>query len=141
MNWSLPTEEKPILILHGDNVAIMQQIEEQIGAEYVDHIICDPPYGVGAVANTFKDEYSRRDFQAATATWASAAYKIMKKHGWNISLMGSRENAQARYVLGLEDGGWKTHHSPLYWIRRGSFSVAGSIPNSNGSKMGYAPRQ
>ena len=71
---SLPTENDPIRIIHGDNLMVMQQME----AKSVDHFVSDPPYGTGAVKNTFQDEYGRRDFEAETHCWASEAYRITK---------------------------------------------------------------
>src|SRR5208283_4662585 len=133
----LPTTDDPVRIIHGDNVMVMQQMD----AECADHGFTDSPFGVGAVHNTFKDEYGHRDFQAETSVWGREAYKITKPGGWLIAAMGTRLDSLSRFVYGLEDGGWKLHHSPLAWVRHGSFCYANRLPGNDGSRAGFSPKQ
>jgi DNA modification methylase len=110
-------------------------------------IVCDPPYGIGAMGEEWDGTAIRaaagtRDpaeaFERWTERWASAALRVLVPGGYMIAFGAPR--TFHRLVCGVEDAGWAIRDR-LLWLNGQGFPKSRRLADGQGTalKPAYEP--
>ena len=75
----------------------------------IDLLVTDPPYGL---------EFMGKDWDRVvvpTDTWKEC-YRILKQGKLAFVMCSPRQDVLARMIINLQDAGFRTNYSSIYWI-------------------------
>ncbi len=104
-------------IYAGDCIEIMNQLE----AESVDAIVCDPPYGLGFMGKKW-------DVVVPGVEWAQACLRVLKPGGHLVAFGGTR--TIHRLACAVEDAGFEIRNATGAWIYFSGFPKSTRVNRS-----------
>jgi len=119
-----PSREKPFVIHNSDCLEVMKQMPDN----NIDCIITDPPYGL---------KFMGKDWDRAipdVGIWKEC-FRILKPGAFAFIMCAPRQDLQARMIINIENAGFETGFSPLYWTYASGFSKRHNIRKAADKKL------
>ena len=104
------------LMIHGGCLHAMQQLD----ACSVDLLVTDPPYGYS---------FMGKDWDRALPSveiWKEVL-KVLKPGAFGFVMCAPRQDVMSRMILNLENAGFRTDFTSIYWTYASGFPKAGNI--------------
>jgi site-specific DNA-methyltransferase (adenine-specific) len=96
------------MIIHGDCVEEMKKMDEAS----IDAVVCDPPYGLGFMGQSWDNIMQAEDSEVWHLHWALEAIRILRPGGHLAAMGGTR--TFHRLVCAIEDAGFEVRDT-LCW--------------------------
>jgi site-specific DNA-methyltransferase (adenine-specific) len=112
-------------IIHDDCMNILDKIPDN----NIDAVITDPPYGY---------KFMGKDWDKAVPpveVWKQCL-RILKPGAWCLVMSSPRQDVLSRMIINLEDAGFKTDFTSIYWTYASGFPKAGNIGKMVDKKLG-----
>ena len=112
-------------LYHGDNIKVLRTLE----SDSVDLMVTDPPYGYG---------FMGKDWDKAippVELWKECL-RVMKPGAFAFVMSAPRQDVMARMIINLEDSGFITNFSSIYWTYASGFPKAVNISKAVDKKLG-----
>lgn len=128
-------------IINGDSLKVLKKLED----ESVDLICTDPPYGYSFMGKDW-------DKVVPSVEIWKECLRVLKPGGFCFVMSAPRIDVQSRMGTKLEDAGFQTNFSPIYWTYATGFPKATNVgkladkknydeaKNLDGSYVGYQPK-
>jgi DNA modification methylase len=113
-------------LFHGDCNSVLDQLEENS----VDGGFTDPPYGIKFMGKKWDKAIPSVD------TWKKY-FKVLKPGAWMIVFSSPRQDQLSRMITNLEDAGFFTGFTSLYWTYAAGFPKYHYVSNHL-RKKGYS---
>jgi DNA modification methylase len=117
-------------IINGDSLKVLKKLEDNS----VDLVCTDPPYGYSFMGKDW-------DKVVPSVEIWKECLRVLKPGGFCFVMSAPRIDVQSRMATKLEDAGFQTNFSPIYWTYATGFPKAMNIskiidkrPNSNNKK-------
>ena len=91
-------------IYHGDNIKVLRTLE----SDSVDLMVTDPPFGYGFMGLKWDKAIP------PVALWRECL-RVMKPGAFAFVMSAPRQDVMARMIINLEDAGFVTNFSSVYW--------------------------
>lgn len=104
---------------------------KEINDNSIDLLVTDPPYGL---------EFMGKDWDRVvvpTETWKEC-YRVLKQGKLAFVMCSPRQDVLARMIVNLQDAGFRTNYSSIYWSYASGFPKAKN--NRDGSYSGFQPK-
>ncbi len=105
-----------INIFHGDSLDVLPQIP----ADSVDLIVTDPPYGLSFMGKSWDKAVP------SVAIWQECL-RALKPGSFAFVMCIPRQDCLSRMVVNLQDAGFETGFTSMYWAYASGFPKAGNI--------------
>lgn len=102
---------------------------KEINDNSIDLITTDPPYGI---------EFMGKDWDKAlvsTDTWKEC-YRVLKPGKLAFIMCSPRQDVLARMIIHLQDAGFRTNYTSIYWTYASGFPKAANISKLIDKKNG-----
>lgn len=112
-------------IKHGDCLEVLKGMD----AESVDLVCTDPPYGYS---------FMGKDWDKAVPSvevWQQCL-RVLKPGGFAFVMSAPRQDVLSRMIVNLEEAGFRTDFTSIYWTYASGFPKAGNIGKMVDKKMG-----
>ncbi|MCK5607547.1 site-specific DNA-methyltransferase [Candidatus Pacearchaeota archaeon] len=112
-------------IYHGDNIKVLKTLK----SDSVDLMVTDPPYGYGFLG---------KDWDKAippVELWKECL-RVMKPGAFAFVMSAPRQDVMARMIINLEDAGFVTNFSSVYWTYASGFPKAVNISKAIDKRLG-----
>ena len=128
-------------IINGDSLKVLKKLED----ESVDLICTDPPYGYSFMGKDW-------DKVVPSVEIWKECLRVLKPGGFCFVMSAPRIDVQSRMGTKLEDAGFQTNFSPIYWTYATGFPKATNVgkladkknydeaKQLDGSYVGYQPK-
>ena len=128
-------------IINGDSLKVLKKLEN----ESVDLICTDPPYGYSFMGKDW-------DKVVPSVEIWKECLRVLKPGGFCFVMSAPRTDVQSRMGTKLEDAGFQTNFSPIYWTYATGFPKATNVgkladkknydeaKELDGSYVGYQPK-
>ena len=128
-------------IINGDSLKVLKKLED----ESVDLICTDPPYGYSFMGKDW-------DKVVPSVEIWKECLRVLKPGGFCFVMSAPRIDVQSRMGTKLEDAGFQTNFSPIYWTYATGFPKATNVgkladkknyddaKELEGSYVGYQPK-
>ena len=106
-----------MLLLTGD---ALTQLKTQIDDNSIDTLITDPPYGYS---------FMNKDWDKAVIgveTW-SECLRVLKPGAFAAIMSSPRQDVLSRMIVNLQDAGFRTDFTSIYWTYASGFPKAANI--------------
>jgi len=116
---------KVMHLFEGDCLRRMNEMPTNL----VDVIVTDPPYGL---------KFMKKDWDIAIPSvqiWKECL-RVLKPGGFAFIMSSSRQDVLARMILSLEEAGFNTGFTSLYWTYASGFPKAHNISKAIDKKAG-----
>jgi DNA modification methylase len=104
------------MLLHGDSTQVLKDIND----ESIDLLITDPPYGI---------EFMGKDWDKALSSidiWKEC-YRVLKTGKLAFIMCSPRQDVLSRMIINLEDAGFRTNYTSIYWTYASGFPKAANV--------------
>lgn len=126
------------MLLLGDCSALLKDINDNS----IDLIVTDPPYGLVSdelrEGKTFRGGFMGKDWDKAlvsTETWKEC-YRVLKEGKLAFVMCSPRQDVLSRMILNLQDAGFRTNYSSIYWTYSQGFPKAANVSKLIDKNMG-----
>src|ERR1035441_6336486 len=109
----------------GDSELILKDIE----SESVDLLVTDPPYGYSFMGKEW-------DKALPPVNIWKECYRVLKPGTFAFIMSAPRQDVLCRMILNLEEAGFRTDFTSIYWTYSSGFPKAGNIVKSAMKKLG-----
>jgi len=128
-------------IINGDSLKVLKKLED----ESVDLVCTDPPYGYSFMGKDW-------DKVVPSVEIWKECLRVLKPGGFCFVMSAPRIDVQSRMGTKLEDAGFQTNFSPIYWTYATGFPKATNVGKLadkknydeakalEGSYVGYQPK-
>ena len=103
-------------IINGDSLKVLKKLEN----ESVDLICTDPPYGYSFMGKDW-------DKVVPSVEIWKECLRVLKPGGFCFVMSAPRTDVQSRMGTKLEDAGFQTNFSPIYWTYATGFPKATNV--------------
>lgn len=113
------------MLLLGDCNHWLKEVKD----ESIDLIVSDPPYGI---------EFMGKDWDKAlvhTETWKEC-YRVLKQGKLAFIMCSPRQDVLSRMIVNLQDAGFRTNYTSIYWTFASGFPKAANISKLIDKKAG-----
>ena len=128
------------MIINGESSVELSKLDDNS----VDCIVTDPPYGIEFMALSFDKVLPDKKI------WEEC-FRVMKSGSFAFIMTSTRQSLMARLILDLEEVGFNTNFSSIFWAFASGFPKAHNISkalekkgikrdNSNGAYAGFQPK-
>ena len=112
-------------IINGDSLKVLKKLED----ESVDLICTDPPYGYSFMGKDW-------DKVVPSVEIWKECLRVLKPGGFCFVMSAPRIDVQSRMGTKLEDAGFQTNFSPIYWTYATGFPKASNVGKMVDKKLG-----
>ena len=112
-------------IINGDSLKVLKKLED----ESVDLICTDPPYGYSFMGKDW-------DKVVPSVEIWKECLRVLKPGGFCFVMSAPRIDVQSRMATKLEDAGFQTNFSPIYWTYATGFPKASNVGKMVDKKLG-----
>ena len=112
-------------IINGDSLKVLKKLED----ESVDLICTDPPYGYSFMGKDW-------DKVVPSVEIWKECLRVLKPGGFCFVMSAPRIDVQSRMGTKLEDAGFQTNFSPIYWTYATGFPKATNVGKMVDKKLG-----
>ena len=116
-------------IINGDSLKVLKKLED----ESVDLICTDPPYGYSFMGKDW-------DKVVPSVEIWKECLRVLKPGGFCFVMSAPRIDVQSRMGTKLEDAGFQTNFSPIYWTYATGFPKATNVGKAVDKKLGKTRR-
>ena len=116
-------------IINGDSLKVLKKLED----ESVDLICTDPPYGYSFMGKDW-------DKVVPSVEIWKECLRVLKPGGFCFVMSAPRIDVQSRMGTKLEDAGFQTNFSPIYWTYATGFPKATNVGKAVDKKLGVTPK-
>ncbi len=116
---------KPNRLFQGDCLKVM----DMIPTGFVDLIVTDPPYGL---------EFMGKDWDKVVPSievWKEC-FRVLKPGGFAFIVSSPRQDVLSKMIFNIQDAGFKTDYTSLYWTYATGFPKAQNIGKAVDKKFG-----
>ena len=117
-------------IITGDCLEVMRELEDGC----VDLILTDPPYGYSFMGK----EWDRA--VPSIAVWKECL-RVLKPGGWCLVMSAPRQDVLSRMIVNLQDAGFRTDFTSIYWAYASGFPKAQNIGKVIDKRLGLLKTQ
>lgn len=114
-------------LLLGDSKKLLAEL----ATDSVDSIVTDPPYGLEFMAKDWDKTLPPKEI------WAECL-RVLKPGAFAFIMCASRSNLMARLIMDLEEVGFITEFTPIFWSYASGFPKAHKI--EEGKYAGFQPK-
>ena len=111
-------------IINGDSLKVLKKLED----ESVDLICTDPPYGYSFMGKDW-------DKVVPSVEIWKECLRVLKPGGFCFVMSAPRIDVQSRMATKLEDAGFQTNFSPIYWTYATGFPKATNVGRAVDKKL------
>jgi len=111
-------------IINGDSLKVLKKLED----ESVDLICTDPPYGYSFMGKDW-------DKVVPSVEIWKECLRVLKPGGFCFVMSAPRIDVQSRMGTKLEDAGFQTNFSPIYWTYATGFPKATNVGKAVDRKL------
>jgi 16S rRNA G966 N2-methylase RsmD/transcriptional regulator with XRE-family HTH domain len=104
-------------------------LHEDTATDSIDLILTDPPYGI---------EFMGKDWDKAlvhTETWKEC-FRVLKQGKLAFIMCSPRQDVLSRMIVNLQDAGFRTNYTSIYWTFASGFPKAANISKLLDKKNG-----
>ena len=104
------------MLLHGDSLQVLKDINN----DSIDLIVTDPPYGI---------EFMGKDWDKALPSidiWKEC-FRVLKTGKLAFVMCSPRQDVLSRMIISLEDSGFRTNYTSIYWTYASGFPKAANV--------------
>ncbi len=112
-------------IINGDSLKVLKKLED----ESVDLVCTDPPYGYSFMGKDW-------DKVVPSVEIWKECLRVLKPGGFCFVMSAPRIDVQSRMGTKLEDAGFQTNFSPIYWTYATGFPKATNVGKAVDKKLG-----
>ena len=112
-------------IINGDSLKVLKKLED----ESVDLVCTDPPYGYSFMGKDW-------DKVVPSVEIWKECLRVLKPGGFCFVMSAPRIDVQSRMATKLEDAGFQTNFSPIYWTYATGFPKASNVGKMVDKKLG-----
>ena len=112
-------------IINGDSLKVLKKLED----ESVDLICTDPPYGYSFMGKDW-------DKVVPSVEIWKECLRVLKPGGFCFVMSAPRIDVQSRMATKLEDAGFQTNFSPIYWTYATGFPKASNVGKAVDKRAG-----
>ena len=112
-------------IINGDSLKVLKKLED----ESVDLVCTDPPYGYSFMGKDW-------DKVVPSVEIWKECLRVLKPGGFCFVMSAPRIDVQSRMGTKLEDAGFQTNFSPIYWTYATGFPKASNVGKMVDKKLG-----
>ena len=116
-------------IINGDSLKVLKKLDD----ESVDLICTDPPYGYSFMGKDW-------DKVVPSVEIWKECLRVLKPGGFCFVMSAPRIDVQSRMATKLEDAGFQTNFSPIYWTYATGFPKATNVGKAVDKKLGKTRR-
>lgn len=116
-------------ILQGDSTTVLKDIND----ESIDLIVTDPPYALVSEeyreGKNHKGGFMGKEWDKALPSveiWKEC-YRVLKQGKLAFVMCSPRQDVLSRMIINLEDAGFRTNYSSLFWTYGSGFPKAMNI--------------
>jgi len=116
--------------IQGDCNNVLKDTE----TDSIDLIVTDPPYGI---------EFMGKDWDKAvvpTETWKEC-YRVLKQGKLAFIMCSPRQDVLSRMIVNLQDAGFRTNYTSIYWTFASGFPKAANISKLIDKRLGVKREQ
>ena len=114
----------PNRLTRGNCLGAMKRMDDNS----VDQIVTDPPYGLKFMGKSWDKEVP------SLSIWQEC-YRVLKPGGFAFIMCPSRQDLMNKMIANLEQAGFCTNFTPLYWTYASGFPKAHNISKAVDKKM------
>lgn len=112
-------------IYHGDNIKVLKTLE----SDSVDLMVTDPPFGYGFMGLKW-------DKAIPPVELWKGCLRVMKPGAFAFVMSAPRQDVMARMIINLEDAGFVTGFSSVYWTYASGFPKAVNMSKVIDKRLG-----
>jgi len=112
-------------IIQGDCLLSLKELDDNS----IDLIVTDPPYGYKFMGKTWDKAIIGVDI------WKEVL-RVLKPGAFAFIMSSPRQDVLSRMIVNLEDAGFETGFTSLYWTYSSGFSKAGNVGKLVDKKLG-----
>src|SRR6185503_14735724 len=86
----------------------------------IDLIVTDPPYGISFMGKDWDKELSDKE------VWQQC-YRVLKEGKLAFIMCSPRQDVLSRMIISLEDAGFRTNYTSIYWTYSSGFPKAANV--------------
>ena len=116
-------------IINGDSLKVLKKLED----DSVDLVCTDPPYGYSFMGKDW-------DKVVPSVEIWKECLRVLKPGGFCFVMSAPRIDVQSRMATKLEDAGFQTNFSPIYWTYATGFPKATNVGKAVDKKLGKTRR-
>lgn len=114
-------------LLLGDSRKLLRELEDNS----IDTVVTDPPYGLEFMAKDWDKTLPPKEI------WTECL-RVLKPGAFAFIMCASRSNLMARLIIDLEDAGFITEFTPIFWTYATGFPKATKL--KDGAFAGFQPK-
>ncbi len=118
-------QEQQSMIINGDSEQVLKTLKDNS----IDAVITDPPYGIA---------FMGKDWDKAVppvAIWREAL-RVLKPGGFALVMSAPRQDVLSRMIVNLQDAGFDTGFSSIYWAFASGFPKAQNLSKAADKRAG-----
>src|SRR4030095_6763367 len=115
------------MILNGDSLQHLKEIQDN----GIDLILTDPPYGISFMGKDWDKALPSLDI------WKEC-FRVLREGKLAFVMCSPRQDVLSRMIINLEDAGFRTNYTSIYWSYASGFPKAKN--NKDGSYVGFQPK-
>ena len=116
---------KNSMLIHGDSVEELKKLDDNS----VDLVVTDPPYGYSFMGKAWDKALPDKRI------WKECL-RVLKAGGFAYVMSAPRQDVLARMMIDLEDSGFNTSFTSMYWAYATGFPKALNISKAIDKKLG-----
>lgn len=121
-------DNKNSMLIHGDSVEELKKLDDNS----VDLIVTDPPYGYSFMGKEWDKALPDKRI------WKECL-RVLKAGGFAYVMSAPRQDVLSRMMIDLEDVGFNTAFTSMYWAYATGFPKALNISKAIDKKLGVKP--
>ncbi len=116
---------KDSMLIHGDSIEELKKLDDNS----VDLVVTDPPYGYSFMGKEWDKALPDKRI------WKECL-RVLKAGGFAYIMSAPRQDVLARMMIDLEDSGFNTSFTSMYWAYATGFPKALNISKAIDKKLG-----
>lgn len=104
------------MLLHGDSLTVLKDFEDNS----IDSVVTDPPYGISFMGKQWDKALP------SVEIWKQC-YRVLKDKTFSFVMCLPRQDMLSRMIINLEDAGFNTNYTSLYWTYASGFPKAANV--------------
>ena len=116
---------KNSMLIHGDSIEELKKLDDNS----VDLVVTDPPYGYSFMGKAWDKALPDKRI------WKECL-RVLKAGGFAYIMSAPRQDVLARMMIDLEDSGFNTSFTSMYWAYATGFPKALNISKAIDKKLG-----
>ena len=104
------------MLVNGDSVQVLKEYPDN----NFDLIVTDPPYGISFMGKDWDKALPDKE------VWQQC-YRVLKEGKLAFIMCSPRQDVLSRMIISLEDAGFRTNYTSIYWTYASGFPKAANV--------------